>query len=224
MGSSETDKPAKEPKIPPSASAPEQGSATSTGTVNAEWSGYQAYPHIPPPGYMASTPQAHPYMWGVQHMIPSYGTPPHPYVAMYPHGGVYAHPSMPPGSYPFAPFAMPSPNGMVEASGNTHGSADADNKQPEGKEKLPVKRMRGSLGSLNMLTSKTNKEGSKRDADFRIILRNVDADDSDDVDAKSDEESDDDDDDEDDIKALLAELEQIKRERAEEMARKVKFE
>ncbi|KAK9667778.1 hypothetical protein RND81_13G010700 [Saponaria officinalis] len=159
MSSSETDKPAKEPKIPPSANATEQGSATSTGTVNAEWSGYQAYPHIPPPGYMASTPQAHPYMWGVQHMIPPYGTPPHPYVAMYPHGGVYAHPSMPPGSYPFAPFAMPSPNGMVEASGNTHGSADADNKQPEGKEKLPVKRMRGSLGSLNMLTGKTNKEG-----------------------------------------------------------------
>ncbi|KAK9676075.1 hypothetical protein RND81_11G052000 [Saponaria officinalis] len=63
-------------------------------------------------------------------------------------------------------------------------------------------------------------EGSKRDADFRIIPKNVDADDSD-VDAKSDEESDDDDDDdEDDTEALLAELEQIKRERAEEMARK----
>ncbi|KAL9242662.1 hypothetical protein vseg_016644 [Gypsophila vaccaria] len=155
MGSSETDRAAKEPK----AATTEHGSATSTGTVNAEWSGYQAYAHIPPPGFMASSPQAHPYMWGVQHMMPPYGTPPHPYVAMYPHGGVYAHPSMPPGSYPFAPFAMPSSNGMAEASGNTHGSADADNKQPEGKEKLPVKRMRGSLGSLNMLTGKSNKEG-----------------------------------------------------------------
>jgi len=29
-------------------------------------------------------------------MMPPYGTPPHPYVAMYPHGGIYAHPSMPP--------------------------------------------------------------------------------------------------------------------------------
>lgn len=81
--------------------------------------------------------------------MPPYGTPPHPYVAMYPHG-VYAHPSMPPvfsypsasvvahkififlhhlteangllysnfnqGSYSFSPFAMPSPNGIAEAS------------------------------------------------------------------------------------------------------------
>jgi len=76
--------------------------------------------------------------------MPPYGTPPHPYVAMYPPGGIYAHPSMPPvffvklcflqvimlnlwlinyfclkfmqGSYPFSPFAMPSPNGIAEAS------------------------------------------------------------------------------------------------------------
>lgn len=27
--------------------------------------------------------------------MPPYGTPPHPYVAMYPHGGIYAHPSIP---------------------------------------------------------------------------------------------------------------------------------
>ncbi|KAH9606516.1 hypothetical protein KSS87_018906 [Heliosperma pusillum] len=136
----------------------EQSSASATATVNAEWPGYQAYSHIPPPGFMASNPQAHPYMWGVQHIMPPYGTPPHPYVAMYPHGGLYGHPSMPPGSYPFAPFAIPSPNGMAEASGNTQGAADADTKQPEGKEKLPVKRMRGSLGSLNMLTGKTNED------------------------------------------------------------------
>ncbi|KAL9246962.1 hypothetical protein vseg_020440 [Gypsophila vaccaria] len=165
MGSSEGDKPVKEPKTatptptPPSGSAPEQSSVATTPTVNAEWPGYQAYPHIPPPGFMASNPQAHPYMWGVQHMMNPYGTPPHPYVAMYPHGGLYAHPSMPPGSYPYGPFAMPSPNGMVEASGNTPGSADADSKQPEAKEKLPIKRMRGSLGSLNMLTGKNNEEG-----------------------------------------------------------------
>ncbi|KAK9716144.1 hypothetical protein RND81_06G213800 [Saponaria officinalis] len=159
MGSSETDKAAKEPKTPPSGSAPEQCSATTTPTVNAEWPGYQAYAHIPPSGFMPPNAQAHPYMWGVQPMMPPYGTPPHPYVAMYPHGGLYAHPSMPPGSYPYAPFVMPSPNGMAEASGNTHGSADADSKQPETKEKLPVKRMRGSLGSLNMITGKNNEEG-----------------------------------------------------------------
>ncbi|KAL6574689.1 bZIP transcription factor 68 [Orobanche minor] len=71
---------------------------------------------MPPHGFLASSPQAHPYMWGVQQFIPSYGTPPHPYVAMYPHGGIYAHPTMAPGSYPFSPFAMPSPNGIAEAS------------------------------------------------------------------------------------------------------------
>lgn len=118
---------------------------------------WQAYSPIPPHGYMASSPQAHPYMWGVQHMMPPYGTPPHPYMAMYPHGGMYAHPSMPPGSYPFSPFAMP-PNGVAEASGNTPGNADADSKPPEGKEKLPIKRSKGSLGSLNMITGKSNEE------------------------------------------------------------------
>lgn len=62
-------------------------------------------------------------------------------------------------------------------------------------------------------------EGSKRDAEDRIVPRHEDADDSD-VDVKSDDDSDDDDDDEeDDTEALLAELEQIKKERAEEKAR-----
>lgn len=41
--------------------------------------------------------------------------------------------------------------------------------------------------------------------------------------AVSDDEADDDDDDEDDTEALLAELEQIKKERAEETLRKVDF-
>ncbi|GAB4857894.1 hypothetical protein Ancab_015799 [Ancistrocladus abbreviatus] len=155
MGSSETDKPAnKDPKTPPPSSTQEHPTATSTATVTPEWSGFQAYSPIPPHGFLASSPQAHPYMWGVQHIMPPYGTPPHPYVAMYPHG-VYAHPSIPPGSYPFGPFAMPSANGMTEASG----SVDADGKLPEGKEKLPIKRSKGSLGSLNMITGKNNEQG-----------------------------------------------------------------
>ncbi|KAK1581255.1 hypothetical protein Q3G72_004303 [Acer saccharum] len=66
-------------------------------------------------------------------------------------------------------------------------------------------------------------EGSKRDTEDRIIPHSVDADDSD-VEVKSDDDSDDDDDDddEDDTEALLAELEQIKKERAEEKLRKEK--
>ncbi|XP_008796913.2 protein CWC15 homolog A [Phoenix dactylifera] len=59
-------------------------------------------------------------------------------------------------------------------------------------------------------------EGSKREAEDRIVPRNIDADDSD-VEVKSDDESDDDDD---DTEALLAELERIKKERAEEKLRK----
>uniref|UniRef100_A0A1J3GHQ1 Transcription factor HBP-1a n=1 Tax=Noccaea caerulescens TaxID=107243 RepID=A0A1J3GHQ1_NOCCA len=176
MASSEMDKSSKEkePKTPPSASsAPppppppssqEPSSAVSAGMATPDWSGFQAYSPMPPHGYVASSPQPHPYMWGVQHMMPPYGTSPHPYVAMYPPGGMYAHPSMPPGSYPYSPYAMPSPNGMAEASGNTTGGTEGDAKQSDPKEKLPIKRSRGSLGSLNMITGKNNEPGKNSGA------------------------------------------------------------
>ncbi|RID67038.1 hypothetical protein BRARA_D02144 [Brassica rapa] len=81
--------------------------------------------------------------------MPPYGTPTHPYVTMYPprwHG-----------SYPYSPYAMPSPNGMTEASGNTTGGTEVEAKQSEMKEKLPIKRSRGgSLGSLNIITGKNS--------------------------------------------------------------------
>ncbi|XWS11390.1 hypothetical protein CRYUN_Cryun38cG0079800 [Craigia yunnanensis] len=67
-------------------------------------------------------------------------------------------------------------------------------------------------------------EGAKREAEDRIVPRSVDADDSD-VEVNSDDESDDDDDDEgDDEEALLAELERIKKEKAEDKLRKEKQE
>ncbi|GER56258.1 BZIP transcription factor 3 family protein [Striga asiatica] len=161
MGSGEVDKSsnegkeANEPKTP---AAQDQTSASS-GAVAADWSGFQAYSPIPPPpGFIASSPQAHPYMWGVQQFIPPYGTSPHPYV-MYPHGSIYAHPTMAPGSYPYSPFAMPSPNGIAEASGNAPGNTEVDGKSSEAKGKLPIKRSKESLGSLNMITGKTNEPG-----------------------------------------------------------------
>ncbi|KAL8141739.1 hypothetical protein V2J09_014771 [Rumex salicifolius] len=158
MGSSETDKSSKDPKTPtrPPSTTQEQSSATSTGAVNPEWSGFQAYSPMPH-GYLASSPQAHPYMWSVQPMMPPYGTPSHPYMAMYPHG-VYAHPSIPPGSYPYSPFAVPPANAMPEASGNMPVVMDVDAKLPVGKEKLPIKRSKGSLGSLNMITGKKKEQ------------------------------------------------------------------
>ncbi|CAN6559065.1 unnamed protein product [Malus baccata var. baccata] len=65
-------------------------------------------------------------------------------------------------------------------------------------------------------------EGGRRDTE--IVPRNIDADDSD-VEAQSDDESgEDDDDEEDDMEALLAELEQIKKEKAEEKLRKERLE
>ncbi|KAI4369911.1 hypothetical protein MLD38_018305 [Melastoma candidum] len=162
MAGSESDKPTKEKETKPAApsTAQEPSATTTTPTtpmINPDWSGFQAYSPIPPPGFLASSPHGQPYMWGVQHIMPPYGTPPHPYVAMYPHGGIYAHPSIPPGSYPFSPFAMPYPNGIVET--NTPGLTEAETKQTEAKEKLPIKRSKGSLGSLSMITGKNNDQG-----------------------------------------------------------------
>ncbi|CAN1193849.1 Spliceosome-associated protein CWC15 homolog [Linum perenne] len=64
-------------------------------------------------------------------------------------------------------------------------------------------------------------EGSRRDAEDRIIPRSIDADDSDGETNNNDEsdDEDDDDDDEDNTEALMAELERIKKERAEEKLR-----
>lgn len=93
-------------------------------------------------------------------MMPPYGTPPPPYV-MYPHGGLYAHPSLPPGSHSFSPYPMPSPNNNVEASGAAPGSMEVDGKSPEGKARSPLKNSKGSLGSLNMITGKNNNDQGK---------------------------------------------------------------
>ncbi|GAA0147623.1 hypothetical protein LIER_07278 [Lithospermum erythrorhizon] len=166
MGSSEMEKCSKEEtegKEPKTPIAQEPSLATTTSTVNPEWSGFQvlmqAFSPMPPHGYLASSPQAHPYMWGVQHLMPPYGTPQHPYMAMYPPGGIYAHPHMPPGSYPFSPFAMPSPNGIPEASINTTGNIEVDGKPSEAKEKLPIKRSKGSLGNLKTIELKNGEPG-----------------------------------------------------------------
>ncbi|KAJ0989914.1 hypothetical protein J5N97_008270 [Dioscorea zingiberensis] len=164
MGSSDAETPSKATKT---SAAQEQPAATNSNATPAgypDWSGFQAYSPIPPHGFfpspVASSPQAHPYMWGTQHLMAPYGTPPPPYV-MYPPGGLYAHPSIPPGSHPFSPYGMPSPNGNIEVSGAVTGGTEVDGKSPEGKEKNHLKRTRGSLGSLNMITGKNNSEPAK---------------------------------------------------------------
>ncbi|WOK99043.1 bZIP transcription factor 68-like isoform X1 [Canna indica] len=161
MAGSETD--TKGPKTSAAQEQPPATSSSPTAAVYPDWSGFQAYSPIPPHGFfhspVVSSPQAHPYMWGPQHLMPPYGTPPHPYV-MYPHG-IYAHPSIPPGSHPFSPYGMTSPNGNAEACGSVPASTDGDAKSSDGKERTPIQRSKGSLGSLNMVTGKNNNGMAK---------------------------------------------------------------
>ncbi|XP_068662242.1 bZIP transcription factor 1-A-like isoform X1 [Aristolochia californica] len=162
MGNGEADTPTKTSK----SASTQEPPPSSPATVYPDWASFQAYynsagtPPIPPPGFfhspVPSSPQTHPYMWG-QHMMPPYGTPPPPYVTMYPHGGLYGHPSLAPGSHPYAPYAMPSLNGTAEAP--VAASGIEVERQSEGKKRSALKKSKGSLGSLSMLTGKGNESG-----------------------------------------------------------------
>jgi len=167
MGSSEADAPAKTSKAStPQEQQPPATSSAATPVVYPDWTNFQGYPPIPPHGFfpspVVSSPQGHPYMWGPQPMMPPYGTPPY---VIYPPGGIYAHPSMPPGTHPFAPYAMNTPNGNPDATGTATTTAAAggetDGKSSEGKENSPIKRSKGSLGSLNMITGRKCVEHGK---------------------------------------------------------------
>ncbi|XP_042412394.1 bZIP transcription factor 16-like isoform X5 [Zingiber officinale] len=175
MGGSETDS-----KVPKTSASQEQPPATSSSNSAAaypDWPGFQAYSPIPPPGFfhspVVSSPQAHPYIWGPQHLMPPYGTPPPPYV-MYPHG-IYAHPTIPPGSQPFSPYGLPSLNGNAEVCGNIPPSAEGDAKSSEGKEKIPIRRLKGSLGSLNMITGQNNTDMDKLSGGANGVLSHGDS-------------------------------------------------
>ncbi|GKU99080.1 hypothetical protein SLEP1_g11975 [Rubroshorea leprosula] len=84
-----------------------------------------------PAPFFASTvpsPTPHPYLWGSQHpLIPPYGTPV-PYPAIYPPGGVYAHPSM---------AMTPSP---------AQTNADIEVKNTDGKDRGSTKKSKGTMG------------------------------------------------------------------------------
>ncbi|XP_077251236.1 common plant regulatory factor 1-like isoform X2 [Tasmannia lanceolata] len=98
----------------------EKGSSTMQEQTNIhaypDWAAIQAYygpgVSLPPPYFgsaVASGHPPHPYMWGPQPLMPPYGNP---YAAIYSHGGVYAHPSMPIVS---TPLTMETP---AKSSGN----------------------------------------------------------------------------------------------------------
>ncbi|CAN6301603.1 unnamed protein product [Urochloa humidicola] len=143
----------------------EQNTPTNPPTAYPDWSQFQAYyntagtaPVTPPAFYhssVAPSPQGHPYMWGPQ-MMPPYGTPP-PYAAMYAQGTPYQQGPMPLGSHPYSPYPMQSPNGAVHTPTSGAGGAEAD-KSSKNKRKTPLKRSKGSLGSLDVIAAKNNNK------------------------------------------------------------------
>ncbi|XP_012437734.2 G-box-binding factor 3 [Gossypium raimondii] len=122
MGSSDEGKSSKSDK----SSSPAPPDQTNIH-VYPDWAAMQAYygPRVPmPPYYNSAVASGHappPYMWGpTQAIMPPYGTP---YATIYPHGGVYVHPTVPMGSHghgvPSSPKAAPET--PTKFSGNTNG-------------------------------------------------------------------------------------------------------
>lgn len=163
MGTGEMGTPTKTTKT----STPQEQTQSTTPMSYPEWAAaFQAYystgtTPLPPPSYFPSTvgsgPQPHPYMWGAQPLMPPYGTPP-PYAAMYPHGGIYPHPSMPPGTHPYSPYGLATGNASEAQGAATSAGTDAEGKSTD-KTRSPMKRSKGSLGSLGMLTGKGSDIG-----------------------------------------------------------------
>lgn len=92
-----------------------------------------------PAAFYASTvasPTPHPYMWGGQHhLMPPYGTP-MPYPALYPTGGIFAHPGLP-----------TNPN-LAPTTG------ESERKVPDKKERTPTKKSKGASGSTSAVVVK----------------------------------------------------------------------
>ncbi|KAJ0987272.1 hypothetical protein J5N97_005628 [Dioscorea zingiberensis] len=146
MGKKEVDTP-----ITTQKSSPSQDPTPTPQAAYPDWASFHAYYNsggttpVAPPGYfhfpVASSPQGQPYMWTPQ-ILPPYGTPSSPYVAIYPPMGLYPHPSPP-----------------MNATAN---AAEMDGKSMGNKEKSSRKRSKESLGNLNMHTAKgdENDKGS----------------------------------------------------------------
>ncbi|KAI4330341.1 hypothetical protein MLD38_028639 [Melastoma candidum] len=140
MGNGDESTPAKPSKAPPSL-------AQEAPTVPAypDWSSsmqayYGAAGATPPPFFPSTvtSPGPHPYIWGSQHsLMPPYGTPV-PYPAIYPPGGVYAHPNM-------AAAHVAAPPATMELEGNGG----------DGKDGNSVKRPKGTAGNSNSAGGKT---------------------------------------------------------------------
>ncbi|GER42583.1 G-box binding factor type leucine zipper factor [Striga asiatica] len=142
MGSGEDGTPTKSSKP---ASSVQEASSTPTTPAYPDWSSsMQAFygPGATPPFFAppVGSPTPHPFLWGGQHpLMPPYGTPVYP--AMYPPGGVYAHPN------------------MVMNPGNVHGTAELDGKANDGKDRPSSKKTKGASGNNGSIGLKTGDGG-----------------------------------------------------------------
>ncbi|KAM0952807.1 putative transcription factor bZIP family [Dioscorea sansibarensis] len=147
MGKREVDTPTKTHKASPSQDPTPTPQAAYPDWASLHVAYYNSAGTTPvtPPGYfhfsVAPSPQGQPYMWAPQ-ILPPYGTPPSPYVAIYPPMGLYPHPATP---------TTATANGV-----------ETDSKSVEKKEKNSTKKSKESLGILSMNTGKhdENDKGS----------------------------------------------------------------
>ncbi|OVA01899.1 Basic-leucine zipper domain [Macleaya cordata] len=144
MGNSEAETPAKTEK----ASSPAQEQTSVHAYPN--WAAMQAYyppgMTLPPPYFNSAVASGHPphaFMWGTpQPMMPPYGAP---YAAIYAHGGVYSHPSVPLGS-PSQGHAVPSSPAVGEAMVATPLSIATPAKSSSNKDQGLMKKLKGFDG------------------------------------------------------------------------------
>ncbi|XP_028770409.1 common plant regulatory factor 1 isoform X2 [Neltuma alba] len=165
MGNSEEGKSTKteKPSSPVAVDQANQGSQPNIH-VYPDWAAMQAYygPRVSMPPYYnpaVSSGHPHPYMWPPQPMMPPpYGTP---YAAIYSHGGVYPHPSIPIGpqshgqGVPTSPAAATPLN--METPTKSSGNADQG----------LMKKLKGFDG-LAMSIGNGNAESADRGAENRL--------------------------------------------------------
>ncbi|KAK6924318.1 hypothetical protein RJ641_010518 [Dillenia turbinata] len=140
MGTGEENKPAKTAKV---ASSNQETPATpSYPDWSSSMQAYYGAGATPPPFFASAvaSPTPHPIYWGGQPLIPPYGTPV-PYPAIYPPGGIYAHPNM--ATTPGAPQANVEPEGKAN----------------DGKDATPAKKPKGASGNNGVASGKTKDSG-----------------------------------------------------------------
>lgn len=174
-----------EESTPSKPSKPASSTQEVPSTPYPDWSNsMQAYygaggtptPFFPSP---VASPSPHPYMWGAQHpMMPPYGTPV-PYPAMYPPGGIYAHPSMPmaPNSAPINTENAKDQASAKKSKGNSKGKGEGSEKVASGSGNDGVSQSDESAteGSSDGNDDDANQQeqGSSRKGSFEQMLADV---------------------------------------------------